>query len=103
MARSSGSRADAAAAHREYYAQYVNAWVIRCVQTWIGAKRILASTDPHFNDIPLADWDRLDCWIRPHGARIYKRLHNASVGVWSLADTVCVAKEAAQQVRENMK
>ena len=101
LARSKGPRADVAAAHREYYAQYVNAWVIRCVQTWIGTKRIIESTDPHFNDIPQADWDSLDSRIRPYGTRVSKRLHNADLGGWSLADTVCVAKEAAQQVREN--
>ncbi|WP_321932617.1 hypothetical protein [Burkholderia cenocepacia] len=100
MERSSGfDSAARAAIHREYYAQWVGPWLINEVSNWIGADRIKSSTHPHFSDIPLAEWDRLDGIIRPYGARRNKEINGESV--WSLSDTVCVAKEAAQQIRES--
>jgi len=84
--------------HRQYYAQFVVPWTIEIVERWIGTARILRSTDPHFNDIPLGEWDRLDPIIRPMGARMNLKLNGASV--WSVSDTVCVVKEAARQLKE---
>ncbi|MGO4302207.1 hypothetical protein [Cupriavidus sp. RAF12] len=99
MAQYSGkSREEQAALHREYYAQFVPNGLKSFVVSCIGAERILASTDPHMNDIPLHEWDRLDGYIRPIGARIHKQINGSSV--WSLSDTVCVAKEAARQFKE---
>lgn len=87
-----------AALHRAYYAQFVTSTVINYVRRFIGEKAIKASADPHMNDIPLAKWDHLDSLIRPIGARINKAINGQSV--WSLSDTVCVAKEAARQIKE---
>lgn len=47
------------ATHREYYAQFVTDLMIRQVVGAIGEKRLLASTDPALNDIPLREWDTL--------------------------------------------
>ena len=71
--------------HREYYAQFVNGSVKRIVGDRIGMSKILASTNDNFNNIPLSKWDRL---------------HGSFVGAKSLSDTVCIAKEAAQQLKE---
>ncbi|NUX98748.1 hypothetical protein [Paraburkholderia youngii] len=99
MERYSGaSKAEQEAMFREYYAQFVGPYIRSFVKSCIGEDRIKASTNPHFNDIPLAEWDRLDAVIRPIGARINKEINGASV--WSLSDTVCVAKEAARQLKE---
>ncbi len=92
------SKVDGPKAHREYYAQFVTPAVVRFVGDMIGIPQILASTDKHMNDIPLARWDRMDAWIRPMGARINKEINGASV--WSISDTVCVAKEAARQIKD---
>lgn len=77
---------DKAAAHRQYYGQFVSDTVRQVVASRIGRAAILASTDPHFNDIPLKRWDDL-----------YPVLHRAG---WSLSDVVCTAKEAARQIKE---
>lgn len=99
LAQYSGkTEAERAALHREYYAQFVTRWTRSTVVHFIGAERIRASTDPHMNDIPLHDWDRLDAVIRAPGARIHKAINGTSA--WSLSDTVCVAKEAARQFKE---
>lgn len=66
------------------------------VKTIIGMGRItipmlLASTDYHLNDIPLALWDGLDQTIRPQA-------HRAGMKSWSMGDTVCVAKTVARKL-----
>ena len=83
--------------HQEYYSQFVTPGVLRLVEGHIGRKRILESSDPHFNDIPLREWDDLQ------GQIIYMvgRLIQAANGTncISLSDTVCVAKAAAEKLR----
>lgn len=72
--------------HREYYAQFVNQYMIDAVVRAIGAEKILKSDDPHFNDIALRHWDRIGCcFVR---------------GGFSLSDCVCTVKEAAHQYVE---
>lgn len=70
--------------HREYYSQFVTPFIISMVIGRIGADRIINSKDVHFNDIPLQEWNRL------HGF----------IGKPSLCESVCAAKEAAQQYKE---
>jgi hypothetical protein len=96
---------DTMAVHRAYYAQYVNEHTIDYVVRCIGGERLLASTDPHLNDIPLREWDGL-CWFRQRHSniewfaagllpcnRIAKEL-----GTWmSPSDLGYIAKEAARQ------
>jgi len=73
--------------HREYYAQFVTSSVRDTVRRHIGAHRIKISDDPHFNDIPLIEWDRLGWAV--------SRLSDPS-----LHERVCVLKEAAEQLRD---
>lgn len=86
------------ALHRAYYAQFVTPSIIDYVRQLIGEQAIKTSVDPHFNDIALSKWDHLDILIRPIGARINKEINGQSA--WSVSDTVCVAKEAARQIKE---
>ena len=74
--------------HRQYYAQFVTEQIINIVKMNIGLKTILNSTDRHMNDIALSKWDYL---------------HGIIAGANSLSDTVCIAKEAARQIRESNK
>lgn len=91
----SASCDDAHAAHRRYYGQFVNQRTIDTVVRAIGADRLLASTDPHFNDIPLAKWDRL-VGLLPLAAS----LRDAG-DYLTLSGGVCIAKEAARQYVES--
>lgn len=45
--------------HQTYYRQFVTAEVVRMLEHGIGRGVIVASVDPHFNDIPLQKWDAL--------------------------------------------
>jgi hypothetical protein len=96
---------DTMAVHREYYAQYVNERTIAHVVRCIGGERLLASTDPHLNDIPPGEWDAL-CGFRQVGSNIeqfgtsgFPRNNIAKeLGTWlSPSDLGCIAKEAARQ------
>jgi hypothetical protein len=80
-----------AAAHRAYYGQFVNVCTMSQVASFIGKDKLLSSTDPHLNDIPLVLWDHVsNC--------LYMNVSFKSVGDFvTLAGLVCVAKEAAHQ------
>lgn len=83
--------------HDEFYGQFVNELVIRCVASAIGVARIKGSTDPHFNDIPLREWDGLHRWL--YGTVKASHLRIGYTGGVSLSDTVCVAKAAARRIK----
>ena len=88
---STADRSTAAALHRQYYAQLVNRSTIACVVRMIGAKALLASRDPHFNDIPLQQWYRV-------GPVAPVAMNFATLGDYATeVGLVCVAKEAARQ------
>lgn len=90
-----GSREAAAALHRRYYAQFVDAGVVARVANAIGRDALFASKDPHFSDIPLPRWDRLAQNLGPLAISF------ESVGDYAtLGGLVCVAKEAARQFVE---
>jgi hypothetical protein len=82
--------------HRQFYGQFVTPYVREFVRAHIGEARIKASTDEHFNDIPLHLWDRLDYNMR---AMCEQKLRDAG-DFWSLSATVCIAKEAARQIKD---
>jgi hypothetical protein len=85
---------EAAARHRTYYGQFVTPATIQRVVVCIGRDRILSSTDPHFNDIPLHLWDHLVPALPGSG-------QFAEAGdTYTLGGGVCLAKEAARQWRE---
>lgn len=84
-------------AHREYWGQFVTHELIEAVVGHVGSKNILASTDKHFNDIPLKVWDDLAPVVKMYsGAKI--REYEGQI---SLSDCVCTAKEAARLWKES--
>ena len=95
--------------HEEWWQQFVTEGTICYVRCTIGFSRIVASTDEHLNDIPLGLWDRLiiaqahdkmdvKAWKEAHGIpRENPRFP------WSLSDTVCIAKCAAQMIQERCR
>lgn len=87
---------DAATLHRKYYAQFVTEFTRRQVEMTIGVDDIKASTAKYMNDIPIQRWQHLAGML--HLARKPKELGEVD----SLAVRVCVAKEAAQQIKERL-
>ena len=80
--------------HREWYAQFVTNETKDRISRIIGKDRIKASTDPHFNDIPLREWDAI---VHTYG--VTKRIREAG-DYPTLSNGVCILKEAARQIRE---
>lgn len=89
------NRDAAAKLHREYYGQFVGDHTISQVVSFIGKAKLLASRDPHMNDIPLALWDRVS------GCITLGMSFKAAEDYATLAGLVCVAKEAARQWLES--
>lgn len=91
-----GDRAEGKRLHRAYYAQFVTREILGRVAHVIGEARILASVnrDDAFNDIPLRRWDAIPI---PHGTDAALR---AQGDYLTAAGWVCIAKEAAKQIRE---
>lgn len=96
-------RAEQMRRHREYYAQFVHRGTIEFVVARIGSEALLASTDHHFNDIPLAKWDALATYKDAEGkdwvllpVRDFKQFGDYA----TQAGLVCAAKEAARQFVE---
>lgn len=93
------TRRDYLAASREqgsyhrYYSQFVTEHTVRVVVDVIGGERILASTDPHFNDIPLINWDVLPA--------VYDKDKLKLAGDYiTLAGKVSIMKTAARMWRD---
>jgi hypothetical protein len=91
------SQTDGPAAHRRYYGQFVTNGTKHRVVSSIGLARLLASSNLHFNDIPLHEWDRLVPAL-PGSAGF-----NKAGDYYTLSNGVCLAKEAARQIVENHK
>ena len=82
--------------HEEYYGQLVTQGmkdhIVRAIP-----QALAKSTDPVFNDIPLATWDRLGMVYSLRAE--FEELCDFR----SKAGIVCVLKEAAQQVKEEFR
>ena len=78
--------------HHQYYAQFATPEVIAQVKRQIGEDRIKASADPHFNDIPLKQWDNLKITV-------YKNDMDTAGDFLTLAGKVCIAKAAARIIK----
>ena len=96
--------------HATYYGQWADE-LIPLVIDRIGAKKILASTDPHLNDIALSRWDALHAMVR---SRVGRSIGEANASTYaepmkpgayalSLSDTVCAAKQAAKVWKERQE
>lgn len=83
--------------HEEYYAQFVTNAVIETVRRHIGEDKIAASTDEHFNDIPLRQWDMLAI----HHTMNMKKFRALQTYGFTLCDAVCIAKQAARMIKED--
>lgn len=84
------------ATHREYFAQFVTPKYAEAIAQRIGVDRLVASVDPHFNDIPLQEWDRL--WV-PLDTK--SKLKECGT-FYTQSDLVCITKEAARQYIESL-
>ena len=90
--------------HQAYFLQFATNRTRVLVLSGIGKDRILASTDPHFNDIPLKEWDDLN---RQISETINQRLKGQAEGFpegkfgWSDSDSVCIAKAVAREYKES--
>lgn len=82
--------------HDKYYRQFVNNRVIEIVANHIGLRRILNSTDEHFNDISLRNWDNLYSYIMSWTIVDREAANEGN----SLATCVCIAKAAARMIKE---
>ena len=80
--------------HDEYYAQFVTEMTKEIVRSSIGMEAILASKDPHFNDIPLKNWDSLHPVILRTSGRDCTDVHWDTLGT-----SVCIAKCAARMIK----
>lgn len=89
--------------HDEYYAQFVTKSTCWLICNGIGKQAIINSTDPHFNDIPLAQWDRLANLIMDGLAALAKSNASTHGGKpsLSLSDKVCLLKAAARHICNN--
>ena len=82
--------------HREYYAQFVDEPLRHYVQLSVGFDVICNSTEPAFADVPLYRWERTVESCNRHASY---RLTEAG-DFQSMATGVCIAKEAAQQIKD---
>lgn len=82
--------------HRFYYSQFVTPEIKGVVKCTIGLKKLLKSTDPHLNDIPIKLWDNM---YLPNVNAKMKELGD----YLTLAGKVCILKEAARQIIEENK
>jgi len=81
--------------HSQYYAQFVNETTLSRVERIIGKQNILASKCEHFNDCKtLSVWD-----LAGQGLVSSAKFRQYGDGL-TLCGLVCVAKEAARQIRE---
>ena len=83
--------------HKEYYGQFVTEGLKNVVARRMGVDAIHASKDEHMNDIALFRWDNMDRLIPQDVIREIQRASGTKA--YSLSDIVCVAKEAARQMK----
>ena len=93
--RSQEHREKAEKFHQKYFGQLVTESTKHIVKTTFGMERLLASTDPNINDIPLQQWYDLHLPNIPNMKPLGDYL--------TLAGKVCIAKEAARQLIEEAR
>lgn len=81
--------------HHEYYIQFVTPLTRTVVANGIGIDRIKGSTDPHLNDIPLAEWDSL-----PINLYYNDNAMKAAGDYLTKSGAVCIAKAAAREIAQ---
>lgn len=84
--------------HRTYYAQFVNSDVKELVLVRVGKPTIMASADAFaFNDVPIRRWDDMAPAVWALCRFKIRELGDSP----TLSTAVCIAKEAARQIRES--
>ena len=91
--------------HDQYYSQFVTEKIKQIVANSIGIPVILACKDPHFNTIPLKRWDSLEpiikIFVNTDKIRKAENWSDPTTYPWSLATSVCIAKQAAKHIKKN--
>lgn len=82
--------------HRLYFGQFVIPATFFQVISNIGMERICNSKDPHLNDIPLHEWDKMAYVVKEHCSKMLKECGD----FYSLATATCILKETARQIAE---
>lgn len=84
--------------HEDYYTQFVTEGTRNHVGMFFTPEVLRKSleTDKHLNNIPLSEWDHI-AESMPFDLKLFRQLDKGGL---SLADLVCIVKEAAQQVAE---
>lgn len=82
--------------HEEYYAQFVTPDIIRKVKRFIGVVAIKNSRDRSFNDIRMRRWDVI---TMPYETQ---ELMSMVGDFLTPAGKVCILKEAARQIKEEI-
>ena len=78
----------------DYYRQFITPELKKAVSEKIGIDAVIASNDPHLNDIPLKKWDNL---FQDYNLKQGIALKMQEAGDFlSLAGAVCTAKECAR-------
>ena len=93
--------------HEQYFTQFVTPKIKAAVRSYFGVARLLASTDPHLNDIALSKWDMF-CGYNQFRNELRPNLCFASIipllkqangdGGCSPSDFTCIAKQAAREI-----
>jgi len=86
--------------YEDYYDQFVTKGVTELVSRHIKEERITASTEHSFNDIPLREWDALKDNVNPLVGNKFYEVNSCGL---ALGDCVCIAKRAAELIRENYR
>lgn len=82
----------------DYCKQWVTSRTKELVSQMIGLKSILASTDPHMNDIDLYRWDRVGHILMQNFSGIHDASHRPYL---SLSTMVSIAKESAKELKKD--
>lgn len=85
---------DGACTHQEFYEQFASKAVQKRVLRTISLERLLASTDPHMNDIALNVWDL----VAPDCLDISSVERGKTGTCGSKSTGVCIAKAAAIKI-----
>ena len=78
--------------HNDYYFQFATENTISILKNKIGVSKIKESNDPHFNDIPLRQWDTLPGFVNS------AKLKEAGE-IFTLSTKVCIYKSIAHKIR----
>lgn len=98
-------KVESAAKHHAYFIQFATDATRALVKRAIGEQRIKDSRDPHFNDIPLREWDMINDSVRESCNRRAKIAANEFPNsdntkfYWSVSDGTGIAKAVAREIR----